>query len=134
MPRYSVIAVRLALAHLVVGSAFGAIVLAAGGLPGWSLPPALLAFGRLAHPAALQFGWMLQLVFGVAFWILPRFLEGPPRGREWPAWIALVAVNAGVAAAYAGYLTLSHGLVAAGAAAFAVHAIPRIRAIRFGAA
>lgn len=41
-------------------------------------------------------GWMIQLAMGVAFWILPRFRRGAPRGEERWSWLALVLVNAGI--------------------------------------
>ncbi|MBM3271489.1 MAG: hypothetical protein FJZ01_27955 [Candidatus Sericytochromatia bacterium] len=129
MPRYSVIAVRLALIHLMVGSALGALLLAAKGVPALALPPALAAAIVASHAPQLLFGWTALLAFGVAFWILPRFMQGPPRGREWPAWVALVALNAGVLASFAGWFHLAHGLLALGCAAFALHAVPRVRTL-----
>lgn len=33
---------------------------------------------------------------GVAFWILPRFNKGAPRGDERLAWLALFLINTGI--------------------------------------
>ncbi len=92
MPRLSQWYIRLALIDLLLGFTFGALMLANKGLP---IHPALW---RLlpAHIELLLVGWTLQLALGVAFWILPRFWEGPPRGNENGAWIALFLLNAGV--------------------------------------
>lgn len=124
MPVLSVLAIRLSLVHLVCGFTLGALLLAGKGLG----RPVPLPWGTAAHMALLQVGWTLQLALGVAFWILPRFLEGPPRGDERPAWLAVVCVNAAVLVALAGSLQGAHALAALGAGSFAFHAWPRIRA------
>jgi hypothetical protein len=38
----------------------------------------------------------LQLALGMAYWMLPRFWEGPPRGNVSGAWIAYFLLNLGV--------------------------------------
>lgn len=54
----------------------------------WSLLPAHIEF--------LLFGWTVQLVLGVAFWILPRFSRGAARGKEEIAWLSYLMINAGI--------------------------------------
>lgn len=141
MPRLSAWMVRAALVHLVAGFALGAALLSvrAGALPpvAWLLLP--------LHVDALLLGWTLQLAMGVAFWILPRFLVAAPggapprhgpRGREAPAWAAFVLLNAGVllvgasplAGAPAGLAAAGRGAELLAAAAFALHAWPRVKA------
>jgi hypothetical protein len=44
----------------------------------------------------LLLGWMAQLAMGVAFWILPRFGSGRPRGREVVVYASLAALNLGI--------------------------------------
>jgi hypothetical protein len=44
----------------------------------------------------LLLGWMVQLTMGVAFWILPRFRSGPPRGNIDLVWSAFVILNMGI--------------------------------------
>lgn len=44
----------------------------------------------------LLVGWFAQLAMGVAFWIVPRFSSGPPRGNERIIWLSFVLVNAGL--------------------------------------
>jgi hypothetical protein len=41
-------------------------------------------------------GWFAQLAMGVAFWILPRFLSGPPRGNINLIWLSFILVNLGI--------------------------------------
>ena len=67
MPRLSRIAIRLALASLLLGAGIGAWQLSApafGAPRAWSLLP--------VHVELMLFGWLVQLAMGVAYWILPR--------------------------------------------------------------
>lgn len=124
MPLESRIFLRLALLHLVVGSSLGAWLLAAKG--GW--PPSGPEWFRPAHIEMLLVGWLLNLIMGTAFWILPRHATGPARGRTGPVVFALVALNTGVVAAgCGGWLTGGRTLEALAAAAFALHAWGRVR-------
>lgn len=132
MPRLSRIAVRVALVHLVLGFTVGALLLAAkGGAP----VPGVLWRLRAAHVEWLVVGWTVELAMGVAFWILPRFRVPPLRGDERPARLALALLNVGVWLVAAGTaLGAPVGLAQMGriaelgaAAAFAVHAWPRVR-------
>ena len=92
MLRLSVWLVRCSLIHLFLGLTIGGLILANKGIPfapwTWSLLP--------AHMEFLLLGWMAQLAMGVAFWILPRFRSGPPRGNINVVWSALVLLNAGI--------------------------------------
>lgn len=105
MPRLSCWFIRLALIHLVLGFTLGALMLAqkAG-----ALGTAVWAF-RVAHQEFLLAGFMLQLVFGVGFWILPRPVH-PQHG--WPMVAALILINAGVWLAAAGGTVPAWGGVA----------------------
>jgi hypothetical protein len=115
---------RLALLHLVAGSILGAWLLAAKG--GW--PPNPPEWFRPAHVEMLLAGWLLNLIMGTAYWILPRHATGPARGRAGPVVFALVAVNAGViAAGCGGWFVGGRTLEGLGAAAFALHAWSRVR-------
>lgn len=129
MPRLSAWYVRAALLYLGLGFTLGGLLLANKGLPQqpllWRLLPAHIEF--------LLFGWTLQLAFGVAFWILPRWRT--QRGNVRPAWAALILLNGGIwLVVMAGWWNgpawaLASGrLLEAGAvAAFAMHAWPRIK-------
>jgi hypothetical protein len=92
MPLLSVFFIRTALVYLSLGFTFGGLMLFNKGItimPAvWSLLPAHIEF--------LLIGWTIQLILGVAFWILPRFSHGPSRGREEIAWLSYFLINAGI--------------------------------------
>lgn len=129
MPRLSLWFVRAALIYLALGFTLGALLLTNKGLPLspllWRLLP--------AHIECLLMGWTVQLMLGVAFWILPRF--GGRRGNETPAWAAFWLLNTGIllagfgpALALAGWVMfLGRIAEVAAVSAFAVHAWPRIK-------
>jgi hypothetical protein len=130
MPRLSQLFIRTAFVYLLLGFTFGALMLANKGVP---LHP---AFWRLlpAHIEFLLLGWTLQLALGVAFWILPRFWDGPPRGNEAGARLAFVLLNLGVWLVALGALLAAPAAVAflgrtaelAAVVAFGFHVWPRI--------
>ncbi len=92
MPRSSVWFVRASLIYFLLGFTFGALILAQKGISYsmsvWRLFP--------IHMEFLLIGWFAQLAMGVAFWILPRFSSGPPRGNVSLVWISFVLVNLGI--------------------------------------
>jgi hypothetical protein len=92
MPRLSVWFVRASLIHLLVGFTIGALILAQKGVP----YDAAIWLALPIHMEILLVGWLVQLAMGVAFWILPRFGQGAPRGNEKRIWMSFVLVNAGV--------------------------------------
>jgi hypothetical protein len=113
MPRASVWLIRLALVHLAAGTVIGTLMLLGKAAPAFSWTLML----RPAHQDLLVAGWMLQLVFGVAFWILPRLPErsrdeGTPR-----LVVAAVLLNAGALVAAAGGVAAEPVLAAWGRAA-----------------
>ncbi len=129
MPRLSCWFLRAALIHLALGFTLGALLLWNKGVPLdsrlWLLLP--------AHMEFLLLGWTLQLVFGVAYWILPRFHTS--RGNPAPVWVSFVLLNSGVwLVSLAPFLgnpsawLIAGRLAESGAAtAFAWHAWPRIK-------
>lgn len=44
----------------------------------------------------LTFGWLTQLIFGVAFWMFPKFNLAKPRGHEWLGWATFISFNVGL--------------------------------------
>jgi cbb3-type cytochrome oxidase subunit 1 len=132
MPRLSVWGLRAALFYLGIGSTLGALMLAA---PILRLPSLILRF-RPLHAELLLIGWVVQLAFGVGYWILPRLPKGSPRGSEWVAWLAFLLLNLGVLAAGLGrsfgapsWLPVAGRLAESAAAlAFVTHVWPRVRA------
>lgn len=92
MPRLSVWFVRASLLYLLAGFLIGALILAQKGIPYsaqvWTLFP--------IHMEFLLIGWFAQLAMGVAFWIVPRFSSGPPRGNVSIVWASFILINAGL--------------------------------------
>jgi hypothetical protein len=44
----------------------------------------------------LVLGWLTQLIFGVAYWLFPRYSAERPRGSERLGWATFVLLNAGL--------------------------------------
>jgi hypothetical protein len=90
-----------------------------------------------SHIEFVLFGWVVQLVMGMAFWILPRFSKLPIRGNEKLAWGAFILVNSGIwLIVLASFGLGSHWLTltgraaeSAGVLAFAMHAWPRVKGV-----
>ena len=41
-------------------------------------------------------GWVTQLIFGMLFWMLPKYSKELPRGHERVAWAAYWLINSGL--------------------------------------
>ena len=48
------------------------------------------------HKELALFGWLIQFVLGVAYWILPRHLDNPVRGNPKQAWLGFLIFNLGI--------------------------------------
>lgn len=46
----------------------------------------------------LTFGWLTQLIFGIAFWMFPKYSIAKPRGHEWLGWATFILLNTGLIA------------------------------------
>lgn len=92
MPRLSVWMLRTALLALIAGTALGAWLLATE--PGYDTSRAGF---REAHLTLLLFGWLVQFVLGVAYWMLPRYPVSPDRGPVWAGWAAYASFLLGLA-------------------------------------
>lgn len=44
----------------------------------------------------LVFGWLTQLIFGVIFWMFPKFSAAKPRGSETLGWWTYAMLNSGL--------------------------------------
>ena len=44
----------------------------------------------------LVFGWLTQLVFGVVFWMFPKYSAERPRGSETLGWLTYALLNSGL--------------------------------------
>jgi heme/copper-type cytochrome/quinol oxidase subunit 1 len=132
MPRLTVWMIRAALFYLAVGFTLGGLLLFNKGVPLsagiWQLLPAHIEF--------MLFGWIVQLVMGMAFWILPRFSHNASRGNVRLAWLAGILLNLGIwLVAYGSMVAWQPPTTIAGRACevlsvadFAVYAWPRVKA------
>jgi len=93
MPELSLWFIRAALIHFSLGITAGTLILCNKGFVVdyrlWGLMP--------AHIESLLAGWLINLVMGVAYWMLPRFQYGPLRGNEKIMWLVFVLLNSGIA-------------------------------------
>ena len=128
MPALSAWSVRAALAWLAVAALFGALLMSRGALghPEWG---ALIP----VHAEMMLVGWMMQLAFGVAHWILPRHPQGDARGATLPVALVVAALNTGVILVIVGATVAGRVCEAAAAIGFALQGVPRIRAGGWGA-
>lgn len=130
MPALSRYFIWASLIYLVLGFTLGGLLLANKGI---SFYPATWR-SLPSHIEFLFLGWMLQLVLGVAFWILPRLAGSRPRGSQRLAWLAFFLINVGIWLVVAQQIFLDQGpslagrlLEAFGAALFMVAVWPRIK-------
>jgi hypothetical protein len=138
MPALSRWCVRCALAYLVAGMAMGSWMLIVQARDGHGPGPPW----PVLHAHLLLVGFLLLLIFVVAFWMFPK-VAGQRPGRE-VGWVAFALLNAGVllrvlaepladhgrgAPAWAVLLGVAAVLPALAAAAFALAVWPRVRAV-----
>lgn len=109
MPRLSVWMLRTALLALLAGTALGAWLLATE--PAYDVVRAAL---RDVHLTLLLFGWLVQFVLGVAYWMLPRYPRAPDRGPAWAGWAAYAALLAGLGLGLLGVFLPAYGLAPVG--------------------
>jgi hypothetical protein len=83
--------VKAALVYLVTALLLG-ILLQAG--PVRVLPVFQVAWPTYIH--ILVVGWLTQLIFGVAFWLFPRYSAEQPRGSERLGWASFALINIGL--------------------------------------
>ncbi|GAB4278160.1 MAG: cbb3-type cytochrome c oxidase subunit I [Candidatus Promineifilaceae bacterium] len=110
MPRLSKWMIRMAYVYLMLGFTVGGLLLSHKGVPFlpdlWRWLP--------VHIDLLFVGWVVQLVMGVAFWVLPRFWQPPRRPRAYFAVVAFFCLNVGVCLAILGVVLSSQLLLVAG--------------------
>jgi hypothetical protein len=91
MPGLSIWTIRASLVYLLAGFTLGALLLANKGVP---FSPFLWRF-LPAHVEFLMIGWTVQFIFGVAYWILPRFTGGS-RGNPILPGLSIILLNLGI--------------------------------------
>ena len=129
--------IRASMVHLLSGALLGAAYLSLKAA-GWFV---FSASHLPVHVEQMLIGWLVQLVIGVAYWILPRRAEQDPVVHTRLMWLVFVLLNGGVLVAALGEDPgLPRGLALGGRIAetlavvlFASHAWRRQRAYRAGA-
>lgn len=79
---------KAALLYLILALCAGLVL----SIPDQTLIPGL--FPVYIH--TLAFGWLTQLIFGVALWMFPKYSSAEPRGHEWLGWATFILLNAGL--------------------------------------
>lgn len=92
MPRPSRWMIRLSFIYLLLGIVMGALMLIHKAYfihsAIWMLLP--------MHIEVTIFGWIIQLTLGTAYYMLPRFLKGQPRGKSSLAYVMIASLNLGI--------------------------------------
>ncbi len=128
--------VKTALLYLAVALGWG--ILLETGTPRATLTP--------TYWHLFLVGWLTQLIFGIALWMLPTYAHGRPRGDEHINWAVYVLLNIGLllralaeplrvaqigeAALWGGTLVASAILQWLAALGFVINAWPRVRGPR----
>lgn len=106
MPKLSVWMVRSSLIYMGIGFLFGSLLLFHKGVPIDNLAWQFLN----PHMELMTFGWTIQFVMGIAFWILPRFSNHEKRyGHVRLGWWSFILLNLGVLlTTFGGWVMQSH--------------------------
>ena len=130
MPKLSVWLVRASMVCMGIGFFFGSLILHHKGIPIYPWTWRLLN----PHVEIMIYGWTMQFVMGVAFWILPRFSGEGRFGRTYLGWWSFALLNSGLLLIVSdgwflvGYLaTLGRLLTLAAVVAFVVMMWPRVK-------
>ena len=118
----------MALSWLAVAALVGAGILARTvlGFPG-------LARLIPAHAEMMLVGWMMQLGFGVAWWILPGRARRDPNAITLPLAVTSLGLNGGIVLLASGFGLAGRLSETVAVVAFAGQLLPRIRGVDWGA-
>ena len=83
--------IKAALVYFVVALLLGIVLQAE---PVRELPVLQAAWPTYVH--ILVVGWLTQLIFGVAYWLFPRYSAEQPRGSDRLGWASFVLLNTGL--------------------------------------
>lgn len=70
--------IKTSMVYLAAALLIGAVL---AGRTLWSLPPFLAALGPV-YFHLFMLGWVSQLIFGVIYWMFPKYSQEKPRGSE----------------------------------------------------
>ncbi len=90
MPLLTRVYVRTSLVCLVAALVVGVLLLA--GFGAW----------QPVYFHVLMVGWVTQLIFGIVYWMFPKYSAERPRGNERLGWAVYVLLNAGLVLRVAG--------------------------------
>jgi len=92
MPILSRLHVKTAMLYFLAGIVIGGLMMTGK----WIDVPSWVWLLRQTHVHLLTFGWITQLIIGIAYWMLPRLTRFEPRGNELVNWAVFVTFNAGL--------------------------------------
>lgn len=78
--------IKAGLLHLVIALTFNIWL---------ALPPYALVL-RPVQVHLFTVGWLTQLIFGVAYWMFPKFTKDNPRRDERVGWLVFITLNVGL--------------------------------------
>lgn len=82
--------IKAALVYFVAALGLGILLQS----PLRELPALRVAWPTYVH--ILVLGWLTQLIFGVAYWLFPRYSAERPRGSDRLGWASFALLNAGL--------------------------------------
>ena len=88
MPKLTRWFLKAALVYLILALCSGILLVLPQGTPIAGLFPVYI------H--TLVFGRLTQLIFGVAWWMFPKYSSAKPRGHEWLGWTTFIVLNLGL--------------------------------------
>jgi cbb3-type cytochrome oxidase subunit 1 len=92
MPTLSRWHVKMAFIYFIAGILIGGLMMTSK----WLTVPSWVWLLRQTHVHLLTFGWITQLIFGIAYWMLPRLSKFEPRGNELINWLVFITFNVGL--------------------------------------
>ena len=92
MPRLTRYFIKTALAYLAIAVLIGLLLALRSTI---DLTPELLALSPV-YFHLFMVGWVTQLIFGMLFWMLPKYSKEKPRGHEQLVWAAYILINIGL--------------------------------------
>jgi heme/copper-type cytochrome/quinol oxidase subunit 1 len=92
MPRLTRYFIKTALLYLATALLLGLLLALRATV---DLPAELLALSPV-YFHLFMVGWIAQLIFGMLFWMLPKYSKERPRGHEQLAWAAYILINVGL--------------------------------------
>jgi hypothetical protein len=88
MPKLTRWFLKAALLYLILALCSGILLALPNGNPVAGIFPIYI------H--TLVYGWLTQLIFGVALWMFPKYSRAKPRGHEWIGWATFILLNIGL--------------------------------------